>query len=246
MAGLEPARADPRYSQAARRRVCARGASDLAAASHRSRRHRRFSRCSSSGTCLRARPPLRDARAGQAPGRCSARRSTPRERSQHFVSGLWDLLKGGATRDARRGRFEPSLFRAAHRQPGATRVQRAAVDGSRSGCAPRPGVRSGARAVSAHVVSAARSPRRPRRAEAFDLAGLARDHLVDVLRAALSRPRPDRADAGALCAGSLLARRSASARRSPREPGAAARGSGGGRRRAGDSRVRRARVTGPA
>ena len=80
-----------------------------------------------------------------------------------------------------------------------------------------------------------------RRAEAFDLAGLAREHLVDVLRAALSVP--------GLTEPALLSFAPDSYWRGevhrlvdrPGEPGSIARRGGGRRRRAGDRRVGRRR-----
>jgi hypothetical protein len=104
----------------------------------------------------------------------------------HFVTGVWDLLKGGASLKAPApddlSRRYSELLNENLAQPGFAELllivhdldaRRDLVFGLvrepfRRALFPPPGV-AGAR-----------------RADAFDLAGLARDHLVDVLRGALS------------------------------------------------------------
>jgi Patatin-like phospholipase len=108
--------------------------------------------------------------------------------AQHFVNGLWDLLRGGAplkTPDAEDlSRRFTELLAENLSQPGFSELlltvhdldaRRDLVFGLvrepyRRTLFPPPG------AVGA------------RRAEAFDLAGLARDHLIDVMRASVSVP----------------------------------------------------------
>jgi hypothetical protein len=104
----------------------------------------------------------------------------------HFVDGIWDLLRGGASlrtpaeHDLSR-RFS-ELLHDNLGQPGFSELLLTAhdLDARRDllfGLVRDPY----RRALFPPPTAAA-----PRRAEAFDLAGLARDHLVDILRAALS------------------------------------------------------------
>ena len=111
-----------------------------------------------------------------------------RRATQHFVNGLWELLRGGASLKAppaeELSRRYSELLQDNLAQPGFRELllivhdldaRRDVVFGLvrepfRRALFPPPG----ASAV--------------RRSEAFDLAGLARDHLVDVVRGALSIP----------------------------------------------------------
>jgi len=119
----------------------------------------------------------------------------------HFTAGLWDLLKGGTTLktppavDLSR-RFTELLAESLG-QPGFRELlltvhdldaRRDLVFGLvrepfRRALFPPPGVTA---STTTAPVNAGASGNR--RSEAFDLAGLARDHLVDVLAAALSVP----------------------------------------------------------
>ena len=107
---------------------------------------------------------------------------------QHFVNGLWDLLKGGANlkvpaaTDLSR-RFA-ELLNDNLGQPGFSELLLSVHDLD----ARRDLVFGLIREPYRRALFPPPSGSGPRRAEAFDLAGLARDHLVDVLRAALSVP----------------------------------------------------------
>lgn len=110
--------------------------------------------------------------------------------ARHFITGLWDLLKGGAAvrapADEDLSRRFTEVLNDNLGQPGFSELllvvhdmdaRRDLVFGLvrepfRRALFPPPG---GTGAVA-------------RRAEAFDLAGLARDHLIDVLRASLTLP----------------------------------------------------------
>jgi predicted acylesterase/phospholipase RssA len=107
---------------------------------------------------------------------------------QHFVTGLWDLLKGGAnlrTPDARdlSHRFS-ELLNDNLGQPGFSELLLTAHDLD----ARRDVVFGLVREPYRRALFPPPGSSGPRRAEAFDLAGLARDHLVDILRASLSLP----------------------------------------------------------
>ena len=78
------------------------------------------------------------------------------------------------------------------------------------------------------------APSAARAAEVFDLAGVAREHALDVLAAALALPVATEPHLVHVRGRRAVARRDASAVRSARRAGAAARGGGRRRRRAGD------------
>ena len=105
---------------------------------------------------------------------------------QHFVTGLWDLLKGGANvktpeaQDLSR-RFS-ELLADNLGQPGFSELLLTAHDLD----ARRDLVFGLVREPYRRALFPPPGATGARRAEAFDLAGLARDHLVDVLRASLS------------------------------------------------------------
>ena len=105
---------------------------------------------------------------------------------QYFVSGLWDLLKGGAnlkapaTTDLSR-RFSELLTENLG-QPGFAELLLTAHDLD----ARRDLIFGLVREPYRRTLFPPPSSGGPRCADAFDLAGLARDHLVDVLRATLS------------------------------------------------------------
>ena len=105
---------------------------------------------------------------------------------QHFVSGLWDLLKGGASvkvpaaEDLSR-RFS-ELLDDNLGQPGFSELLLTAHDLD----ARRDLVFGLVREPYRRALFPPPSASGPRRAEAFDLAGVARDHLIDVLRASLT------------------------------------------------------------
>jgi hypothetical protein len=116
--------------------------------------------------------------------------------TRHFVSGLWDLLRGGANLKV------PAPEDLSHRfsellndnlgQPRFSELLLIVhdVDARRDlvfGLVREP-FRRALFPPTGLGVPAHASVGSARRAEAFDLAGLARDHLVDVLRAALSAP----------------------------------------------------------
>ena len=107
---------------------------------------------------------------------------------QHFVTGLWDLLKGGASLKtpaaADLSRRFSELLNENLGQPGFCELLLAAHDLD----ARRDMVFGLVREPYRRALFPPPSAAGPRRAEAFDLAGLARDHLVDVLRASLSLP----------------------------------------------------------
>jgi hypothetical protein len=116
--------------------------------------------------------------------------------TRHFVIGLWDLLRGGATLNvpsaedlSRRfsellnenlgqPRFSELLLMVHDLDARRDLVFGLVREPFRRALFPPTGL-----GIPVHPSVGAR-----RRAEAFDLAGLARDHLVDVLRAALSVP----------------------------------------------------------
>jgi Patatin-like phospholipase len=116
--------------------------------------------------------------------------------TRHFVSGLWDLLRGGAsisvpaTEDLSRRfsellndnlgqpRFSELLLMVHDLDARRDLVFGLVRDPFRRALFPPSGL----------GIPAPASVGVRRRAEAFDLAGLARDHLVDVLRAALTVP----------------------------------------------------------
>ena len=128
------------------------------------------------------------ARAGRSRGRFWARRSRAGA-AGHFTTGLWDLLRGGAHAEgAACRRFEPALFGVADRKSWPARLQRVAAGGARSRCAHAIWCSASSASRIAARCFRLRVGRSARRAEAFDLAGLARDHLVDVIRAAVSVP----------------------------------------------------------
>lgn len=104
----------------------------------------------------------------------------------HFVTGLWDLLKGGASLKTPAGadlsrRFS-ELLSDNLGQPGFSELLLTAHDLD----ARRDLVFGLVREPFRRALFPPPTAAAPRRAEAFDLAGLARDHLVDVLRASLS------------------------------------------------------------
>jgi hypothetical protein len=105
---------------------------------------------------------------------------------QHFVTGVWDLLKGGANvrvpaaGDLSR-RFS-ELLNENLGQPGFSELLLTAHDLD----ARRDMVFGLVRDPYRRALFPPPSASGPRRAEAFDLAGLARDHVVDVMRASLS------------------------------------------------------------
>ena len=93
-----------------------------------------------------------------------------------------------------RRRARPPLHRAAGREPRAARLPRAAARRPRHGRAARPGVRAPrARRTAPRFFGRRDAAIRGRAAEAFDLAGVARDHAIDALAAALAMPARHRA-----------------------------------------------------
>lgn len=108
--------------------------------------------------------------------------------TDHFVRGLWDLLKGGvalktpAATDLSR-RFTELLSENLG-QPGFSELLIAVHDVD----ARRDLIFGLVREPFRRALFPLPSGSGVRRAEAFDLAGLARDHLIDVLRGALSVP----------------------------------------------------------
>lgn len=142
----------------------------------------------------RAAPLRRHARAASAWALLGAP-IDPSRASKHFVSGLWDLLQGGANLKApsaaELSRRFSELLNDSLGQPGFSELLLSAHDLDarrdlvfglvrepfRRALFPPPGSAPPAQSASAG-----------RRIEAFDLAGVARDHLVDVVRAALSVP----------------------------------------------------------
>jgi hypothetical protein len=105
---------------------------------------------------------------------------------QHFVGSLWDLLKGGASLKAPAhgdlSRRFSELLNENLGQPGFSELLLTAHDID----ARRDMVFGLIREPYRRALFPLPSSSGARRAEAFDLAGLARDHLVDVVRAALS------------------------------------------------------------
>jgi hypothetical protein len=105
---------------------------------------------------------------------------------EHFVTGLWDLLKGGANlrtpspQDLSR-RFA-ELLNDNLGQPGFSELLLTAHDLD----ARRDLVFGLVREPYRRALFPPPNATGARRAEAFDLAGLARDHLIDVVRASLS------------------------------------------------------------
>lgn len=104
----------------------------------------------------------------------------------HFVTGVWDLLKGGASVKAPAAsdlsRRYSELLNDSLGQPGFSELLLTAHDLD----ARRDLVFGLVREPYRRALFPPPGAAGPRRAEAFDLAGLARDHLVDVLRASLS------------------------------------------------------------
>jgi predicted acylesterase/phospholipase RssA len=108
--------------------------------------------------------------------------------AEHFTTGLWDLLRGGTAlktpqaEDLSR-RFS-ELLNENLGQPGFSELLLAVHDlDARSDL-----VFGLVREPYRRTLFPAQGATSARRAEAFDLAGLARDHLVDVIRAAVSVP----------------------------------------------------------
>lgn len=133
------------------------------------------------------RAPLRRRSEGAAWAILGAPLDTSRA-ARHFVTGLWDLLKGGAalkTPDAPDlSRRYTELLNDNLNQPGFAEVLIVVHDLD----ARRDIVFGLVREPFRRALFPATGGAAARRAEAFDLAGLARDHLVDVLRAALTIP----------------------------------------------------------
>jgi hypothetical protein len=108
--------------------------------------------------------------------------------AQHFTGGVWDLLKGGTTlktpaaEDLSR-RFSELLFENLG-QPGFSELLLSVHDLD----ARRDLVFGLVREPYRRTLFPPPGGPGARRAEAFDLAGLARDHLIDVIRATLSVP----------------------------------------------------------
>jgi hypothetical protein len=108
--------------------------------------------------------------------------------AQHFTGGMWDLLKGGTTlktpgaEDLSR-RFSELLFENLG-QPGFSELLLTVHDLD----ARRDLVFGLVREPYRRTLFPPPGGPGVRRAEAFDLAGLARDHLIDVIRATLSVP----------------------------------------------------------
>jgi hypothetical protein len=104
----------------------------------------------------------------------------------HFIAGLWDLLKGGANIKAPvavdLSRRFSELLTDNLGQPGFSELLLTAHDVD----ARRDMVFGLVREPYRRTLFPPPGASGPRRAEAFDLAGVARDHLVDVLRASLS------------------------------------------------------------
>ena len=110
-----------------------------------------------------------------------------------FIGGLWDLLRGGATsRQPSPADLGRRYRGAAGRQSRSAGVPRAAARGARSRCPARrrlcPARPGRAGAASSCATPLAAGDRRS--AEAFDLAGAARDVLLDAVAGALAFPAP--------------------------------------------------------
>ena len=107
---------------------------------------------------------------------------------QHFVTGLWDLLKGGANVKSPEAvdlsRRFAELLHDNLGQPGFCELLLTAHDLD----ARRDLVFGLVREPYRRALFPPPGGPGPRRAEAFDLSGVARDHLVDALRASLSIP----------------------------------------------------------
>lgn len=106
--------------------------------------------------------------------------------ARHFAAGLWDLLRGGAnlkapTADDLSRRFS-ELLSDNLAQPGFSELLLTVHDLD----ARRDLVFGLVREPFRRALFPPPTAAGPRRAEAFDLAGVARDHVVDVLRGALS------------------------------------------------------------
>lgn len=108
--------------------------------------------------------------------------------ARYFAGGLWDLLRGGAPLKAPRpedlSRRYTELLADNLGQPGFSELLLTIHDVD----ARRDLVFGLVREPFRRALFAAPAPGTARRAEAFDLGGLARDHLIDVIRAALAVP----------------------------------------------------------
>ena len=154
---------------------------------------------------------------------------------------LWSLIRGAAPIAApARDELGRQLPRAAAREPRPAGIPRAAGDRARHGRAARRRVRAARRPASRTGSSGARWSTAPAAREAFDLAGVGRDHVIDALAASLTLPvatdphlvrlpaeGPWRGETHRMCDRPGVAR-------------AAARGGARRRRRAGDRGVGRA------
>ena len=104
------------------------------------------------------------------------------------VAELWSLIRGAAPIAAPpRARTRTQLHRSAAREPWSAGIPRAAADRARHGRAARRRLRAARRPASAPLLRASRGRRRSA-AEAFDLAGVGRDHVMDALAASLTIP----------------------------------------------------------
>ena len=223
------------------------------------RRCRPSFRASSSSACSSASarsPPASRCSAWRAPAR---RRSAQRrdvaavrlaalERGSSLdraVAELWNLIRGAAAiaPPARAG-SRPALHRAAGREPRPAGIPRAAARRARHGRAARRAVRAARRRPPPALLRPRAADGGTRQAEAFDLAGVGREHVMDALAANLAMPvatdphllrfpveGPWRGETHRLCDRPGRAR-------------AAARRSGRRRRRAGHRRCRRRRRPG--
>ena len=172
------------------------------------------------GSAGRSRPRARG-RGGARARACLA----PARRTALDVRHPIELRGGAVEPDPRRGAACSAAARRARRagtssccrRTSGSRVPRAARHGPRPGRAPRSGVRAARRAAPAAVLrpaAATASKRRPH-VEAFDLAGVARDHALDALAAALAAAGRDRAAPRHVRAGRPVARGDPPAVRSP-------------------------------